>query len=94
MSARIHEIAKQYNVEPKDMLTWLKEQGFVSANTKSVSSTVSTIFYDEIAKKLGVSADQLRRSALEGSAGMIVTRPSNRSALEWAGPDFSPPASG
>ena len=53
MSARIHEIAKQYNVEPKDMLAWLKEQGFVTADTKSVSSTVSTIFYDEIAKKYG-----------------------------------------
>jgi translation initiation factor IF-2 len=53
MSARIHEIAKQYNVEPKDMLSWLKEQGFVSADTKSVSSTVSKIYYDEIAKKYG-----------------------------------------
>jgi translation initiation factor IF-2 len=53
MSARIHEIAKQYNVEPKDMLSWLKEQGFVSADTRSVSSTVSKIYYDEIAKKYG-----------------------------------------
>ncbi len=53
MSARIHEIAKQYNVEPKDMLSWLKEQGYVSADTKSVSSTVSKIYYDEIAKKYG-----------------------------------------
>ena len=56
MSARIHEIAKQYNVEPKDMLAWLKEQGFVSADTKSVSSTVSKIYYDEIAKKYAVPA--------------------------------------
>ena len=53
MSARIHEIAKQYSVEPKDMLLWLKEQGFVSADTKSVSSTVSKIYYDEIDKKFG-----------------------------------------
>ncbi len=53
MSARIHEIAKQYSVEPKDMLLWLKEQGFVSADTKSVSSTVSKIYYDEIEKKFG-----------------------------------------
>jgi translation initiation factor IF-2 len=53
MSARIHEIAKQYSVEPKDMLVWLKEQGFVSADTKSVSSTVSKIYYDEIEKKFG-----------------------------------------
>ena len=56
MSARIHEIAKQYNVEPKDMLVWLKEQGYVSADTKSVSSTVSKIYYDEIEKKYGVKA--------------------------------------
>jgi translation initiation factor IF-2 len=54
MSSRIHEIAKQYNVEPKDMLTWLKEQGYVSADTKSVSSTVSKIYYDEIEKKFGI----------------------------------------
>ena len=51
MSSRIHEIAKQYNIEPKEMLSWLKEQGFVAADTKSVSSTVSKIYYDEIAKK-------------------------------------------
>ena len=53
MSSRIHEIAKQYNVEPKDMLGWLKEQGYVSADTRSVSSTVSKIYYDEIEKKYG-----------------------------------------
>src|SRR5882757_4107126 len=56
MSSRIHEIAKQYNVEPKDMLSWLKEQGYVAADTKSVSSTVSKIYYDEIAKKYGKPA--------------------------------------
>jgi len=50
MSARIHEIAKQYNIEPKEMLSWLKQQGFVAADTKSVSSTVSKIYYDEIEK--------------------------------------------
>lgn len=53
MSARIHEIAKKYDAEPKDMLSWLKEQGFVSADTKSVSSTVSKIYYDEIEKHWG-----------------------------------------
>ncbi len=57
MSARIHEIAKQYNVEPKDMLAWLKEQGYVAADTKSVSSTVSKIYYDEIEKKYGKPAE-------------------------------------
>jgi len=53
MSSRIHEIAKQYNIEPKDMLVWLKQQGYVSADTKSVSSTVSKIYYDEIEKHYG-----------------------------------------
>ncbi|MDP2138664.1 MAG: translation initiation factor IF-2 [Candidatus Didemnitutus sp.] len=53
MSARIHEIAKQYKIEPKEMLSWLKEQGYVSADTKSVSSTVSKIYYDEIEKHFG-----------------------------------------
>jgi translation initiation factor IF-2 len=56
MSSRIHEIAKQYNIEPKDMLSWLKEQGYVAADTKSVSSTVSKIYYDEIEKKYGKPA--------------------------------------
>ncbi len=56
MSARIHEIAKQYNIEPKEMLSWLKQQGFVAADTKSVSSTVSKIYYDEIAKQFAKPA--------------------------------------
>ncbi len=57
MSARIHEIAKQYNVEPKVMLAWLKEQGYVSADTKSVSSTVSKIYYDEIERQFATPAN-------------------------------------
>ena len=65
MSARIHEIAKQYNVEPKEMLSWLKEQGFVAADTKSVSSTVSKIYYDEIAKKYGKPAAAPARSSAQ-----------------------------
>jgi len=48
MSTRIHELAKQYNQEPKELLAWLKERGFVSADTKSVSSTVSKIYFDEL----------------------------------------------
>ena len=54
MSTRIHEIAKQYNQEPKSLLAWLKERGYVSADTKSVSSTVSKIYFDEIEKEFGV----------------------------------------
>ena len=53
MSTRIHEIAKQYNQEPKSLLAWLKERGYVSADTKSSSSTVSKIYFDEIEKEFG-----------------------------------------
>jgi len=53
MSIRIHEIAKRYNMEGKDMLALLKERGYVAADTKSVSSTVSKIYVDEIEKELG-----------------------------------------
>ncbi|MDB6168264.1 MAG: infB [Verrucomicrobia bacterium] len=48
MSIRIHELAKRHNMEGKDMLTLLKERGYVSADTKSVSSTVSKIYEQEI----------------------------------------------
>lgn len=53
MSTRIHELAKKYNQEPKELLAWLKERGFVSADTKSVSSTVSKIYFDELDKAFG-----------------------------------------
>jgi translation initiation factor IF-2 len=53
MSTRIHELAKLYNMEGKELLTLLKERGYVSADTKSVSSTVSKIYLDEIEKELG-----------------------------------------
>ena len=39
MSIRIHELAKRYTMESKDMLSLLKERGWVAADTKSVSST-------------------------------------------------------
>ena len=53
MSTRIHELAKKYNQEPKELLAWLRERGFVSAGTKSVSSTVSKIYFDELDKAFG-----------------------------------------
>lgn len=52
MSIRIHELAKRYNMEGKDMLTLLKERGYVAADTKSVSSTVANIYVEEIEKEL------------------------------------------
>jgi translation initiation factor IF-2 len=56
MSIRIHELAKKHNMEGRDMLALLKERGYVSADTKSVSSTVSKIYVEEIEKELASKA--------------------------------------
>lgn len=56
MSIRIHELAKRHNMEGKDMLALLKERGFVSADTKSVSSTVNKIYEEEIDKEFAAKA--------------------------------------
>ena len=51
MSIRIHELAKRLNMDGKDLLALLKERGYVSADTKSVSSTLSKIYEEEIDKE-------------------------------------------
>jgi translation initiation factor IF-2 len=56
MSTRIHELAKKHNMEGKDMLALLKERGYVAADTKSVSSTVSKIYVEEIEKEFAAKA--------------------------------------
>ena len=56
MSIRIHELAKRHNMEGKDMLARLKQRGYVSADTKSVSSTVSKIYEEEIDKEFAAKA--------------------------------------
>ncbi len=56
MSLRIHELAKRHNMEGKDMLALLKERGYVAAETKSVSSTVSKIYVEEIEKEFAAKA--------------------------------------
>ena len=56
MSIRIHELAKRYNMEGKEMLALLKERGYVSADTRSVSSTVSKIYEEEVAKEFAAKA--------------------------------------
>jgi translation initiation factor IF-2 len=56
MSIRIHELAKKHNMEGRDMLSLLKERGYVAADTKSVSSTVSKIYVEEIEKELASKA--------------------------------------
>jgi translation initiation factor IF-2 len=56
MSIRIHELAKRHNMEAKDMLALLKERGFVTADTKSVSSTLNKIYEEEIEKEFAAKA--------------------------------------
>jgi translation initiation factor IF-2 len=56
MSIRIHELAKRHNMEAKDMLALLKERGFVSPDTKSVSSTLNKIYEAEIEKEFAAKA--------------------------------------
>jgi translation initiation factor IF-2 len=57
MSIRIHELAKRHNMDSKEMLALLKERGYVSADTKSVSSTVSKIYEEEIEKEFAQKAE-------------------------------------
>jgi len=64
MSIRIHELAKKHNMEGRDMLSLLKERGYVAADTKSVSSTVSKIYVEEIEKEFAAKAPAPTRSAL------------------------------
>ena len=69
MSLRIHELAKRHNMEGKDMLALLKERGYVSADTKSVSSTVANIYIEEIEKEFAAKA----------AANAPAARPEDRS---------------
>src|ERR1700760_4882697 len=67
MRIRIHELAKRYNMEGKDLLALLKERGYVTADTKSVSSTVSNIYAEEIEKELGSRVTPSSASAAEAA---------------------------
>ncbi|MDB6092859.1 MAG: infB [Verrucomicrobia bacterium] len=69
MSIRIHELAKRHNMEGKDMLALLKQRGYVSADTKSVSSTVSKIYEAEIDKEF---ADKAPAKAPEPAPAAVV----------------------
>ena len=71
MSIRIHELAKRHNMEAKDMLALLKERGFVSADTKSVSSTLNKIYEEEIEKEFAAKA----ATAAPVAAAPIVEQP-------------------
>jgi len=69
MSIRIHELAKRHNMEGKDMLALLKERGYVSADTKSVSSTISNIYVEEIDKEFAA------KTAAQVDAPSIASAP-------------------
>jgi translation initiation factor IF-2 len=74
MSTRIHELAKKHNMEGREMLALLKERGYVSADTKSVSSTVSKIYIEEIEKELAAKAPAPARAPAP-AAPMAPTAP-------------------
>jgi translation initiation factor IF-2 len=63
MSIRIHELAKKHNMEGRDMLALLKERGYVAADTKSVSSTISKIYVEEIDKEFAAKAPAVQPAA-------------------------------
>ena len=76
MSIRIHELAKRHNMEGKDMLSLLKERGYVSADTKSVSSTVSKIYEQEIDKEFAAKAGAKPVEAKPAAVVAPVAEPS------------------
>jgi translation initiation factor IF-2 len=81
MSIRIHELAKRYNMEGRDLLTLLKERGYVAADTKSVSSTVSKIYVEEIEKEFGGKAVPATPVAAEGAAPAPTPTPAPAAAV-------------
>jgi translation initiation factor IF-2 len=70
MSIRIHELAKKHNMEGRDMLALLKERGYVAADTKSVSSTVSKIYIEEIDKEFAAKAPPAPVAAVAAAAAV------------------------
>ena len=68
MSLRIHELAKRINMEGKELLALLKARNWVSADTRSVSSTVSKIYIEEIEKEFAAKIAEIAASAAAESA--------------------------
>ncbi|MBE7538505.1 MAG: translation initiation factor IF-2 [Opitutaceae bacterium] len=75
MSIRIHELAKRHNMEGKEMLAFLKERGYVSANTRSVSSTVSKIYEEEVDKEFASRTADAPPAAPVEDAPVDATEP-------------------
>jgi translation initiation factor IF-2 len=68
-------------MEGKDMLALLKERGYVSADTKSVSSTVSNIYIEEVEKEFAAKAAAAAEAETAAAAG-----PQTAVAVEPAAP--------
>ena len=84
MSLRNHELAKRHNMEGKDMLALLKERGYVSADTKSVSSTVGKIYVEEIEKEFAAKAavNKSAAAATPAAAAPVTPAPASEEAQE------------
>ena len=72
MSLRIHELAKRINMEGKELLALLKARNWVSADTRSVSSTVSKIYIEEIEKEF---AAQIAATIAAAAAADVAANP-------------------
>jgi translation initiation factor IF-2 len=83
MSIRIHELARRHNMEGRDMLALLKERGYVAADTKSVSSTVSKIYIEEIEKEFASKAAPAQVPA-ETAAMAAVAAPARADEAQQA----------
>ncbi len=76
MSIRIHELAKKHNMEGRDMIALLKQRGYDAADTKSVSSTVSKIYVEEIEKDLGSKAAPAEAAVAPAPVAVAAADPS------------------
>ena len=65
MSIRIHELAKQIDMDNKELLALLKERKYVPANVTSTSSTLANLYADLIKEEF---ADRIKAAAEKAAA--------------------------
>jgi transcription antitermination factor NusA-like protein len=81
MSIRIHELAKQVDIDSKELLSLLKERKYVSQDTKSTSSTLANLYADlikeEFAGRIKAAAEKTasEKAAAEKAATEKITAP-------------------
>ncbi len=86
MSLRIHELAKRHNMEGKDMLALLKKRGYVSADTKSVSSTVANIYVEELEKEFAEAKAAEAKAAEEAAKAEAAAAAEQQAAASVPAP--------